>query len=192
VAEATAGAAAATVTKVSDCFAKVSFNTGETGKVDWAIAFQAADTKKERTAVTPPGAVDVRAMRGEIVLRNEPPLWTDQRHDIEGAPLVRGDAPDIGTTAPFWTAWFVGIYTDKQKSLVSEVCNVGEKNTQVFFEVLGDGKRLWASEVLKGGESAPLRVPVEGVKDLTLICHYVGGWFSSTKGVFRNPRLVKE
>jgi hypothetical protein len=44
-----------------------------------------------------------------------------------------------------------------------------------------------ASHALAGWHG---HVPVEGVKELALICHYVDGWFSSTRAQTSGARLV--
>ena len=176
-------------------FARVRFDTGPTGKVEWAILFERAATPPEPTAdsvvsrIEAPPPPDPTAP--EIALRDLRPLWTDQCHDIEAGPIRRAEGTDLGTVAPYWICWDVADYTSGPRRLVAEAAVTSESaNTKIFFEVLGDGARLHATKILGPGQSAPIDVAVEGVKELTLICHYVDGWFSGTRGRFLNPRLV--
>jgi hypothetical protein len=185
------------VEKLGEFAARIALDTGDSGKVEWSVAFRKADTRREPTADPVVSRVEVPrpdpAAR-EIALRNLSPLWTDRRHDMESGLMAGGDPSPIGTVAPWWVAWDVAAYTKTHTRLVAEVANTspvpegGERS--VFFEVLGDGKRLFATDVIRKGGKAPLDVPVEGVKELTLICHYVDGWFSSTRAQASGARLV--
>jgi len=194
LAAAQAGKAAAQVTKVSEFFHKVTFPTGETGKVEWSLQFAGAAAGREPSADSALGRLEIPKpprTGNEIPLRQLAPLWTDQRHDIEGRLLTNGASPDLATTAPFWVCWDVSEYVKEYPQLLATCGATGGKDAQVFFEVLGDGKRLHATRTLKSGESEEIKVEVAGVKDLTLVCHYVEGWFSSTQGVVKSPRLTK-
>jgi hypothetical protein len=130
--------------------------------------------------------------RDEILLRRVPAKWTDQRHDIE-APPPGGTGDDLGTIAPFWVCYDVTKLAATHPVFRATVENNSARaDAKVMFEVVGDGKRLWAGGVLKQGEKAEAQASIAGVKELKLVCHWVDGWFSGTRGAFLRPRLARE
>ena len=190
-----AGAGEAKVEKVSDRLAQVSFDTGETGQVEWSIRFSGSPSQPEPTAKSEVGLLPPASQPAggdEILLRQVLPKWTDQRHDIEGGP-VAGQGNDLGTTAPFWACYDITPYAADHGAFLASAVNTSRKEGgKVCFEVVGDGKSLLLTKPLTPGERADIRLPVKDVKELKLVCHFIDGWFSSTSGRFEKPRLVKE
>ena len=172
--------------------ARFTTNTGPAGRIDWSIHFglaKASPEPAEPTASSMLSRVDIPhpdASAAGIPLRTITPLWTDQRHDIEANPISSAKGNDLGTTAPFFAAWDITPYSATHTRLKAECASTGG---QVSFEVLADGKRIWASPVLSDKQVTSVDVPVGGAKELQLICHYVDGWFSTTRAAWRNPRL---
>lgn len=171
----------------------VAFDAGDTGQVEWSVTF---DRAAAESAPLADGDVDIRTIApaaaegDEIPLRRIAPLWTDRRHDIEGGPIA-GAGEDLGTIAPFWLHYDVRPYSGTYGTLRATAANrSGREGGRVWFEVLGDGRRLHATQVLRPGQSEEIEVPISGVNELTLVCHYVDGWFSSTRGSFERPRLA--
>ena len=170
-------------------------STGPAGRIDWSIRFNSQPGRPaplEPTAASLLSRVEVPmpdVAAAEIPLRRIAPLWTDQRHDIEGGPISSAKTLDLGTTAPFFMAWDISPYSRTHTRLKAECVSTGGR---VFFEVLADGKRIWASDVLADKQSATVDVSVAGAKQLELLCHYVDGWFSSTRASWRQPRLTRK
>ncbi len=178
---------------VNDYAARITVNTGPEGRVAWEATFRSLPTRPESTAESILGVSEkpqASPEAKEIVLRNLTPRWTDQAHDIEAGPLVHGSDPDVGTIAPFWVCWDIADYSPTRNQLLTECASTG--HGKVVFEVQGDGRTLFTSKVLGKGERERIRVPITGTAQLTLICHYVEGWFSNVRGEFLNPRLVRE
>jgi alpha-galactosidase len=89
---------------------------------------------------------------------------------IAGQPFARG----VGTHAPS-TLW---VELDGKATAFRAQCGVdggaGARGT-VRFMVVGDGRVLWKSDVLKGGQAAvPVQVDLAGVKSLLLIAADAG------------------
>ncbi len=59
------------------------------------------------------------------------------------------------------------------------------------FMVLGDGKELWRSSVLKEGKRANFDLSVQGIEKLILVVEDAGDGKRSDWGVWLNPKLVK-
>jgi hypothetical protein len=193
VASATANGQPANLQLAGDYTAGITFNTGPEGRVAWAVAFQPRPSSPEPTAdpVLGPGpAASPNIDAPELVLRQLTPKWTDQAHDIEAGLIVQGARPDLGTMAPFRVCWDVSGLSQTHSVLRAKCASTGEG--KVCFEVQGDGKTLFSSNVLGKGESEEVSTSIKGVRQLSLICRYVDGWFSSVRGSFLNPRLIRQ
>lgn len=178
--------------KVDGHCVSLDVNTGTAGRVEWSFVFTRKGDEAVEAQATPVDTSPRRPFDDNVpsipLAGKVPPRWSEQAHDVEAGPIVSGDGPDLSAVAPFRARWDVGPYQKTHHRLVAE-CAAG-KEGKVSFEAIGDGKRLWASNVLEKGATATLDVSVEGVGDLTLVCHRVDGWFSTTRGAIRNPRLV--
>ncbi|MBN1844130.1 MAG: NPCBM/NEW2 domain-containing protein, partial [Sedimentisphaerales bacterium] len=97
---------------------------------------------------------------------------THRNRSVEGNPLRIGGkeySRGIGTHAPgyFWVR--LDGWTTEFKAFVGVDDEVGNAAASVEFKVIGDGKVLWESGVMKSGQAAKeVQVKVQGVKDLVL------------------------
>ncbi|MCL5096131.1 MAG: alpha-galactosidase [Candidatus Omnitrophica bacterium] len=191
IARVKANGQAVTNVVIHDFWSEITFDSGNDGKVQWTVEMRSAPMPPEATANSTLGwlpTVQPAAGDKEIVLRRVQPLWTDRQHDAGSRPIVHGSSPDLETLAPFWIDWDVSAYTSTHPFLETDCAAAGDG--KVFFEVLGDGVPIQATGVLQKDQTAHLKIPVAGLKELTIICHYVDGWFENVKGILKNPRLV--
>ena len=73
------------------------------------------------------------------------------------------------------------------------VCPFSRPGAGCTFEISGDQKQLFLSEpLLAGGEPLPVRVPIEGVKQLVLTSHPVGGADSTANCVWAGLAVTRD
>ncbi len=109
--------------------------------------------------------------------------------DVEGRALRSGAgvrARGIGTHAPSEIAYALdGAYARFRATAVA-----AEKGGTVVFKVLGDGRELFASAVLRGaGQAAAVDVPLDGVAELRLVVTDAGDGYGADMANWIGARL---
>ena len=98
---------------------------------------------------------------------------TRRNQSVEGNPIRIGGKEfkrGIGTHAPgyFWVR--LDGWTMEFRAYVGVDDEVGSAPGSIEFKMIGDGKELWKSGVMKSGQAAQeVKVRVRGVKDLVLM-----------------------
>jgi hypothetical protein len=94
---------------------------------------------------------------------------------VDGGPLRVGgqhEARGIGVHAPSRLTWQLdGSYERLRFSVAVDDSGVGaERSGSVRFRVLGDGRELWQSAIVRGGQglTSPPPLAVSGVRELVL------------------------
>lgn len=106
----------------------------------------------------------------------------------EGAPLSKDPANwGISAHAPSELVYELG---GKYKSFQSTVGMWGNRGGSVTFEVYGDDKLLYGSDVLRAGKRREIEVDLKGVRTLRLVATDGGDGNGSDGSVWFDPRLA--
>lgn len=179
------------VERKSDSWIVVTVDSGPTGQVSCELQFETAAKPSEGVMAEFSGALpptSIQMQDGQITLSQVRPRWTDMTRDGDGGFVRPNHDGSLSARIPYRVGWDVSGLTTRFPRLRADVR--GARGGKVRFEVFGDGRSLFVTEGLVPGQQASLDVPVQGVRELELVCHQVEDASGDAVGEWIQPRLA--